>query len=106
MKKIEVSDAALKLIEKIKAEHGPLLFHQSGGCCDGSVPMCLPKGELRLGNNDYHIGDIGDCPLYMNKDQYEYWKHLDLCVDVAKGSSGMFSLEGGEGVRFVIEGRA
>ncbi|HHW36287.1 MAG TPA: DUF779 domain-containing protein [Bacillales bacterium] len=105
MKKIEASAAASELIQKLKDKHGPILFHLSGGCCDGSVPICLPIDELIIGQNDFHIDDINDCPFYMNKGQYEYWKHLKLYLDVASGRSGLFSIEGSEAVRFIIEGR-
>ncbi|WP_458414565.1 DUF779 domain-containing protein [Schinkia sp. CFF1] len=105
MKKVEASAAATELIQKLKDQHGTILFHLSGGCCDGSVPICLPVNELIIGQNDVHIDDVDGCPFYMNKGQYEYWKHLQLYLDVAPGRSGSFSIEGSEGVRFLIEGR-
>jgi uncharacterized protein (DUF779 family) len=97
--------AALELIDKLKAKHGPLMFHQSGGCCDGSSPMCYPEHELLIGDSDKYLGDIGGCPFYISAAQYEYWKHTQLIIDVVKGRGGMFSLEGPEGVRFLTRSR-
>ncbi|QOR65124.1 DUF779 domain-containing protein [Cytobacillus suaedae] len=98
---VTATDEALKLIEQLKVKHGPLLFHQSGGCCDGSSPMCFPREEFLIGDADILIGEIGNTPFYMSKKQYEYWKHTNLIIDVVKGRGGMFSLEGPEGVRFL-----
>uniref|UniRef100_C5D8G7 DUF779 domain-containing protein n=1 Tax=Geobacillus sp. (strain WCH70) TaxID=471223 RepID=C5D8G7_GEOSW len=98
--KVIATEAALELIEKLKAKYGPLMFHQSGGCCDGSSPMCYPQGELIVGDSDVLLGEIGGCPFYISKAQYEYWKHTQLIIDVVPGRGGMFSLEGPEGVRF------
>jgi len=99
------TESALALIEKLKSRHGELMFHQSGGCCDGSSPMCYPRGEFLLGDNDYQLGEIGGTPFYMSRSQFEYWKHTQLTVDVVPGRGGMFSLEGPEGVRFLIRSR-
>jgi hypothetical protein len=99
------TEPALALIEKLKARHGDLMFHQSGGCCDGSSPMCFPRGEFLLGDNDVLLGEIGGTPFYMNRSQFEYWKHTELTVDVVPGRGGMFSLEGPDGVRFLIRSR-
>ncbi|RLL46673.1 DUF779 domain-containing protein [Oceanobacillus piezotolerans] len=96
---------ALDLIDKLKNVHGSLMFHQSGGCCDGSSPMCYPLGEFRTGESDVLLGRIGDSPFYMAKDQYEYWKHTQLIIDVVDGRGGMFSLEGPEGKRFLSRSR-
>lgn len=103
--RVTATDAALDLIEKLKKRHGPLMFHQSGGCCDGSSPMCYPDGELRVGEQDIRLGDIGGSPFYIAKDQYEYWKHTQLIIDVVDGRGGMFSLEGPEGKRFLTRSR-
>ncbi len=103
--RVLATDAALDLIAKLKARHGPLMFHQSGGCCDGSSPMCYPDGDLLVGNSDVRLGEIGGCPFYMSAAQYEYWKHTELTIDVVPGRGGMFSLEGSEGVRFLIRSR-
>ncbi len=81
------------------------MFHQSGGCCDGSSPMCFPLGELLVGDSDVKLGEIGGAPFYMSRSQFEYWKHTQLTVDVVPGRGGMFSLEGAEGVRFLIRSR-
>ena len=97
--------AALELIERLKARHGDLMFHQSGGCCDGSSPMCFPRGEFLLGDSDVQLGEIGGTPFYMSRGQFEYWKHTQLTVDVVPGRGGMFSLEGPEGLRFLIRSR-
>lgn len=105
VERVIATDAALDLIEKLKKRHGPLMFHQSGGCCDGSSPMCFPDGEFKVGASDAYLGDIGDSPFYMSKDQYEYWKHTQLIIDVVDGRGGMFSLEGPEGKRFLTRSR-
>ncbi|NTU31339.1 DUF779 domain-containing protein [Brevibacillus sp. HB1.1] len=103
--KVLATDAALALIERLRAKHGDLMFHQSGGCCDGSSPMCYPLGEFLVGEQDVLLGEIGGCPFYMGKAQYEYWKHTQLIIDVVNGRGGMFSLEGPEGVRFLTRSR-
>ncbi|MCG7317311.1 DUF779 domain-containing protein [Brevibacillus laterosporus] len=103
--KVLATDAALALIEKLTAKYGPLLFHQSGGCCDGSSPMCYLAGELLIGDHDVLLGEIGNTPFYMSEAQYEYWKHTQLIIDVVSGRGGMFSLEGPEGVRFLTRSR-
>lgn len=102
---VTATEAALKLIEKLKNIHGPLMFHQSGGCCDGSSPMCYPRDEFLTGESDVLLGEIADTPFYMHKDQYEYWKHTQLIIDVVDGRGGMFSLEGPEGKRFLTRSR-
>jgi uncharacterized protein len=103
--KVLATEAALQLIEKLKAKYGPLMFHQSGGCCDGSSPMCYPQGDLIVGDSDVLLGEIGGCPFYISAAQYEYWKHTQLIIDVVPGRGGMFSLEGPEGVRFLTRSR-
>ena len=97
--------AAVELIEKLRAKHGPLMFHQSGGCCDGSSPMCYPLGEFMTGDSDVLLGTVNDAPFYISRPQFEYWKHTQLILDVVPGRGGMFSLEGPEGVRFLIRSR-
>ena len=97
--------AALELIEKLRKKYGPVMFHQSGGCCDGSSPMCYPQGEFLVGDNDVLLGEIGGAPFYISKPQFEYWKHTQLIIDVVPGRGGMFSLENGEGVRFLVRSR-
>jgi uncharacterized protein len=103
--RVLATDAALDLIARLEAKHGPLMFHQSGGCCDGSSPMCYPDGDLLVGDNDVRLGEIGGCPFYMSAPQFEYWKHTQLTIDVVPGRGGMFSLEGPEGLRFLTRSR-
>jgi uncharacterized protein len=102
--RVIATDAALALIEKLKQQHGPLMFHQSGGCCDGSAPFCFSDGEFIVGEQDVHLGEIGGCPFYIGELQYEYWKHTQLIIDVVPGKGGM-SLESSEGVRFLTRSR-
>jgi uncharacterized protein (DUF779 family) len=97
--------AAIELIEALKAKHGELMFHQSGGCCDGSSPMCYPRGEFLIGDSDVLLGEVDETPFYISRPQFEYWKHTQLTLDVVPGRGGMFSLEGPEGVRFLIRSR-
>ncbi len=97
--------SALQLIDKLRARHGALMFHQSGGCCDGSSPMCFPEGEFLVGDNDVQLGEIGGASFYISRPQFEYWKHTQLIIDVVEGRGGMFSLENGEGVRFLVRSR-
>jgi uncharacterized protein (DUF779 family) len=99
------TDAAIELMAKLHGKHGDLMFHQSGGCCDGSSPMCYPRGEFLLGDNDVLLGMLGDTPFYISGSQFEYWKHTQLILDVVPGRGGMFSLENPEGVRFLIRSR-
>jgi len=104
--RVIATDAALELIELLKERHGSIMFHQSGGCCDGSSPMCYEQGDLLLGNQDVLLGEIGGSPFYMHKNQFDYWKHTQLIIDVVDGRGGMFSLEGVEGKRFLTRSRA
>jgi uncharacterized protein len=97
--------AADALMEKLAQKHGPLMFHQSGGCCDGSSPMCYPRGEFLVGDSDVLLATLGDTPFYMSRSQFEYWKHTQIILDVVPGRGGMFSLEGPEGVRFLVRSR-
>ena len=103
IKRVISTPEANNLIERLKVEHGDLMFHQSGGCCDGSAPMCFQEGEFPLGDNDIKLGEIGGVPFYMNGDQYEKWKHTDLTIDAVKGIGGMFSLDNGTGERFLTK---
>jgi len=97
--------AATALMEKLAEKHGELMFHQSGGCCDGSSPMCYPRGEFLVGDSDVLLATLGETPFYMSRSQFEYWKHTQIILDVVPGRGGMFSLEGPEGVRFLIRSR-
>jgi uncharacterized protein (DUF779 family) len=105
VERVLATDATLALIERLKQKHGPLMFHQSGGCCDGSAPMCYPKGEFSVGTNDVYLGEIGGCPVYMDADQFEYWKHTQLTIDVVPGRGHGFTLEAPEGLRFLTRSR-
>jgi uncharacterized protein (DUF779 family) len=98
---VTATAAALELIERITGLHGPVMFHQSGGCCDGSAPMCYPQGEFLIGDQDRLLGHIGGMPFYISASQFEYWKHTQLIIDVVPGRGGMFSLEGSLGLRFL-----
>ena len=103
--KVIATEAALELIEQLKNQHGALMFHQSGGCCDGSTPMCFPQGELLVGSADILLGEIGGCPFYIGAAQYEYWQHTQLIIDVAPGPGNDFSLESADGFRFLSRSR-
>jgi len=103
--RVTATPAALALIEALRADHGPLMFHQSGGCCDGSSPMCFALGEFLVGGSDVQLGTIGDAPFYMSRSQFEYWQHTQLIIDVVPGRGGMFSLEGSRGQRFLTRSR-
>jgi uncharacterized protein (DUF779 family) len=104
-RRVAVTPAAIKVIEQLRQEHGPLMFHQSGGCCDGSSPMCYPEGDLMLDDSDIWLGQISGCDFYISRDQYEYWKHTKLTIDVVPGRGSSFSLEIPLGVRFLIRSR-
>ena len=109
--RVALTPAAAELLVLLTDLHGPLMFHQSGGCCDGSAPMCYPDGDFKLGNSDVHLGDLTvdglDRPIgfHMSESQYQYWKHTHLTVDVVKGRGSGFSVEAPEGVRFLIRSR-
>ncbi|MEV1045124.1 DUF779 domain-containing protein [Streptomyces sp. NPDC049916] len=104
--RVELTGAAEDLVRRLVAQHGPLMFHQSGGCCDGSAPMCYPRGEFRVGGSDVLLGRVaGDAPFWMSADQYVYWRHTHLIVDVVPGRGSGFSLEAPEGVRFLLRSR-
>ncbi|PJG56744.1 DUF779 domain-containing protein [Bradyrhizobium forestalis] len=103
--KVSATDAALELLAEICADHGPVLFHQSGGCCDGSSPMCYPAGEFVIGETDVLLGQIGGMPVYISGPQFEVWKHTDLIIDVVAGRGGMFSLDNGRERRFLTRSR-
>lgn len=103
--RVDATEEALELIARLEAVHGPVLFHQSGGCCDGSTPMCFPLGEFRIGSSDVLLGRVGGAPFHMSGPQFEYWEHTHLTLDVVPGRGGGFSLETPEGVRFLIRSR-
>ena len=103
--RIEATEEALEVIGQLQKRHGPLMFHQSGGCCDGSQPMCFEDGDFKVGESDVLLGRIGNCPFYMSRDQFEYWKHTQLTLHVTKGRGSSFSLEIPMGIRFIIKSR-
>lgn len=105
LRRVYATPAAVELIERLQLKYGSLMFHQSGGCCDGSSPMCYQLGELIVGESDVRLGEAGGVPFYMSRSQFENWKHTQLIVDVVPGRGGMFSLEGPEGLRFLIRSR-
>ncbi|KOS05554.1 UDP-glucose 4-epimerase [Flavobacterium akiainvivens] len=104
-KRIDVTDEAAALIAQLKERHGELMFHQSGGCCDGSQPMCFEKGDFKLGYSDVCLGIVEGCEFWMSKDQFEYWQHTHLTLNVVNGRGASFSLEIPYGKRFLIESR-
>ena len=99
---VSATPAAIELIDEIVDDHGPVMFHQSGGCCDGSSPMCYPRGEFLIGDYDVKMGEIGGAPFYISGSQYEAWKHTDIVIDVVPGRGGMFSLDNGREKRFLV----
>lgn len=99
---VSVTDAAAELIRRLVLDHGPVMFFQSGGCCDGSAPMCWPKGEFRLGERDVRLGVVEGAEYWIGGDQYERWRHTRLVLDVVPGRGAGFSLEAPEGLRFII----
>ncbi|MCW2238095.1 DUF779 domain-containing protein [Azospirillum canadense] len=105
VERVVATPAALELIEKLRGLYGPLFFHQSGGCCDGSAPMCFMEGEFKPGGQDVRLGEIGSCPFYMGAAQFAYWEHTQLIIDVVPGRGASFSLEAPEGVRFLTRSR-
>ena len=105
IKRVSATESTSDLITELLAVHGPLLFHQSGGCCDGSAPMCFARDEFRVGSRDVFLGEIADQPFFIAEDQFEYWEHTQLIIDVVLGRGGMFSVEGPTGKRFLTRSR-
>jgi uncharacterized protein len=103
--RVLVTPAAAALIERLREEHGPLLFHQSGGCCEGSAPMCFRRADFRVGSHDVLLGVISDCPFYIGAGQFEYCANSQFTIDVIQGGGDSFSLEAPEGVRFITRSR-
>lgn len=106
--RVDATPEAVALIDQLVSMHGPVLFHQSGGCCDGSAPMCYPRDEFMIGDSDVFLGTLSDStstPFYIWQPQWEYWSHTHLTVDVVPGRGSGFSLEAPEGVRFIIRSR-
>ncbi len=104
-KRVIATDAAIELLREIHQDYTDVLFHQSGGCCDGSSPMCYPKDDFKLGQNDVLLGDINGTPVYISGSQFEVWKHTQLILDVVPGRGGMFSLDNGREKRFLTRSR-
>lgn len=105
VERVTATPEAQAMIAKLAGMHGALLFHQSGGCCDGSAPMCYPRNEFRVGAQDVYLGEIGGQPFYMGAAQFDYWQHTHLIIDVVPGRGSGFSLEAPEGVRFLTRSR-
>ncbi|MET0339643.1 MAG: DUF779 domain-containing protein [Polyangiales bacterium] len=103
--RVTATESARELVRTLHAEHGPLLFHQSGGCCDGSAPMCFPRGDFRVGQNDVRLGEVEGAPFYIGGQQFEVWRHTQLVIDVVPGRGAGFSLEAPRGVRFLTRSR-
>ena len=104
--RVLATPAALDLIAELQARYGPILFHQSGGCCDGSSPMCYAQGDFLLGDRDVRLGEVAGAPVYMGAEQFEVWRHTQLILDVVPGRGGMFSLDNGTERRFLTRSRA
>jgi len=103
--RVVITKEAAKIVNELKAKHGELIFHQSGGCCDGSAPMIFEKEDMYLDESDILLGQLEDVNYYMNQDQFEYWKHTHLTVDITEGRGSSFSLEIPLGIRFIIHSR-
>ena len=103
--RVNITDEAAKVIDQLRERNGELIFHQSGGCCDGSSPMCFPKGEFIVGSSDVWLGEVAGCDFYMAKDQFEFWQHTELTIDITEGRGASFSLEIPLGLRFVTKSR-
>ncbi|HEX8406984.1 MAG TPA: DUF779 domain-containing protein [Duganella sp.] len=103
--RVTATPAAIELIAALRERHGPLMFFQSGGCCDGSAPMCYPAGEFNISDTDVHLGELDGVPFYMGCEQFAYWEHTQLIIDVVAGNGGMFSLDNGTGKRFLTRSR-
>ena len=103
--RVEITPAAAEVVARLKRIHGDLMFHQSGGCCDGSAPMCYPVGDFRVGPQDVLLGEVAGCRFYIGAAQFEYWSHTQLTVDVVPGRGAGFSAEAPEGLRFLTRSR-
>ena len=103
--RVLITDDAIKVIRELKTKFGELMFHQSGGCCDGSQPMCFEKGDFIIGSSDVCLGEIEECKFWMAKDQFEYWQYTQLTIDITKGRGSSFSLEIPMGLRFIVQSR-
>ena len=105
IKRVEITEKAAEVVARLKDQHGVLMFHQSGGCCDGSSPMCYPQGDFRVGPQDVLLGQVAGCEFYIGAAQFEYWQHTQLIIDVVPGRGSGFSVEAPEGGRFLTRSR-
>ncbi|REL38546.1 DUF779 domain-containing protein [Rhodohalobacter sp. SW132] len=105
VKRVLITDDAKEVMDELREKHGELMFHQSGGCCDGSSPMCYKAGQFRVGKSDVKLGEVYGAPFYMAKDQFKYWQHMQLTLDVKPGRGSSFSIEIPMGVRFLIKSK-
>ena len=105
VERVVATGEALRLIDQLKNRHGSIMFYQSGGCCDGSAPMCYREGDFLLGDSEVYLGSIGQVPFYMHKSQYEYWKHTQLIIDAINGPGPEFSLDSVEQKHFITRSR-
>lgn len=103
--RVTISESAARVVKKLQDQFGELMFHQSGGCCDGSQPMCFEKGDFKVGGSDVCIGNIEGCEFWMSKDQFAYWEHTQLQIDITAGRGSSFSLEIPMGLRFITQSR-
>lgn len=103
--RVVATEIALQMIAELRGRHGPIMFFQSGGCCDGSAPMCYPAGEFDVSDTDVYLGNLDGAPFYMGLEQFAYWEHTQLIIDVVAGNGGMFSLDNGTGRRFLTRSR-
>ncbi len=103
--RVAITEKAIEVVKQLKAKHGELIFHQSGGCCDGSAPMVFEEGDMYLDDSDILLGELEGVNYYMNQDQFEYWKHTHLTIDITPGRGSSFSLEIPLGLRFIIRSR-
>jgi uncharacterized protein len=103
--RVVATEAALAMVDELRQRHGPLMFFQSGGCCDGSAPLCFPAGDFNVSETDVYLGNIDGAPFYMGLEQFAYWQHTQLIIDVVDGNGGMFSLDNGTGRRFLTRSR-
>jgi uncharacterized protein len=105
VERVVITAGAAEIVRALRSQHGELLFHQSAGCCDGSAPMCYPRGEFRIGQQDVYLGSVEGCHVYTGAAQFEYWKYTQVVIDVVPGRGSGFSLEAPLGVRFLTRSR-
>jgi uncharacterized protein (DUF779 family) len=103
--RVVFTPVAAALARSLKAAHGPVIFHLSGGCCEGSAPMCFRRGDFRIGAQDVRLGSVEDCPFYVSAAQFDYWANCQRTIDVTTGGGDSFSLEAADGQRFIVRSR-